>query len=478
MFSKIPDNLCKRTEFRLAAWYSAVFILWSVLLFFIISFLIFTSIRSKERRIVQHKAEKYVDIAKKEGLDHLLDDLEREREFTRDQGLFLVITDHGGEIRYASLPREWEMYNPRTILGGGARKTGERIVFRGKGWFGGEEEADRSDTLEIINRSLPDGATLYLGQSNEEIEDILFRFYEIFFTLLVPLFMLAVSGGVFLSWRTLKPLKELIHAVNRVETGEMNARVPSRNTGDELDELATMFNRMLEKIELLIQGMREALDNVAHDLKTPMARMRASIEKTVQAESDRETLQEALMDCAEESERVVHMLNTLMDISEAETGTMNLYLETVPLSGLIDNICDLYSYPSEEKNIRLSMAVPETLIVWADPNRLYQVIANLVDNAVKYTPENGRVHIAATQMETAVKIMVEDTGPGIPDKDIPRIFERLYRGDKSRSQKGLGLGLALVQAVVHAHNGEITVMNLPGKGTCFTLVVPATRKSA
>lgn len=472
MFSKIPDNLCKRTEFRLTAWYSAVFILWALFLFFILSVLIFTSIRSKERRIVHYKAEKYYDIASKESVGDLLSELKLEQDLTSAYGLFIVVMGRDGTIRHASLPQGWEGYNPRTIVEDGVRKAGEWIVFRGEGWLGGDEAADRGDTLEIIKRSLPDGAILYLGQSSEDIDDILFEFYETFFILIVPLFILAVSGGFFMSWRTLKPLKELIHAVERVESGEMDARVPSRNTGDELDELATLFNRMLGKIECLIRGMREALDNVAHDLKTPMARMRASIEKTVQAESDRDTLQEALMDCAEESERVVDMLNALMDISEAETGAMNLRMERVSLFDLVENICELYSYPSEDKNIRLSMAVPETLSVQADPNRLYQVIANLMDNAVKYTPENGRVHIAAVITDTAVTVTVEDSGPGIADEDITRIFERLYRGDKSRSQRGLGLGLALVQAVVHAHGGEITASNLPGGGACFTLEMP------
>ena len=472
MFSRIRKTLLKKIEFRIAAWYSAVFILWSVLLCVIISFLLFSTVRSKERGQILDKYENYLSEFNESGMSHLIKELERERELSVKQGLLIFIIGPTGEYLYTVLPEGWQRYNPELILQEIRKKPGNWMTFRGKGWLEGESEADSSDRLEIKHFSFDDGSQLYIGQSDQDIEELISDFLETYILILIPIFIAGVMGGLFLSWRTLSPLKELVAAVKRVETGDMDARVPSRGTGDDLDELANLFNKMLERIEILIRGMKESLDNVAHDLKTPLTRMRASIERTAQSDNNKEDLTETLLDCAEESERLVNMLDTLMDISEAETGTMKLHMETLYLPGLLEDICDLYTYPAEEKNIQMVLSVHAPIKVLADRNRLYQVIANLVDNAVKYTPLNGSVSISARHHADYVEISIEDTGPGIANADIKKIFQRLYRADKSRSQKGLGLGLALVDAVIKAHKGEITVANLPQNGTVFKVRLP------
>jgi signal transduction histidine kinase len=166
------------------------------------------------------------------------------------------------------------------------------------------------------------------------------------------------------------------------------------------------------------------------------------------------------------------MLNTLMDISEAETGAMRLAPTRVSLAALIDDMRELYQYVASERGITLESEVPPELEVDADLNRLRQVIANLLDNAVKYTPAGGRVRIEASRREDRVRITVRDTGPGIPDEELPHIWERLYRGDRSRSTPGLGLGLSLVQAIVQAHGGTVAARNLPEGGAEFTVRLP------
>ncbi|HNZ65191.1 MAG TPA: HAMP domain-containing sensor histidine kinase, partial [Smithella sp.] len=192
----------------------------------------------------------------------------------------------------------------------------------------------------------------------------------------------------------------------------------------------------------------------------------------MQREPDKAALQEALLDCAEESGNILNMLNALMDISEAETGVMTLDLKEIDLKELISAIADIYLYDAEEKNIRLVVNIPANLTVHADSTRLRQAIANLIDNAIKYTPPGGCITLDAGSNETNIFISVSDTGGGISPADMPRIFERLYRGDKSRSQRGLGLGLCLVKAIATAHHGAINVQNLPGRGAVFTLTLP------
>jgi signal transduction histidine kinase len=180
----------------------------------------------------------------------------------------------------------------------------------------------------------------------------------------------------------------------------------------------------------------------------------------------------------EESEKVLTMLKTLMDISEAETGTMRLEITSFPVAGLVRDVLDLYQFIAEDKGVSLHWEVSDSLMLDADRPRIQQALANLVDNAIKYTPSQGRVTIRAHQ-ETldgssapVCVITVQDTGAGISDEDIPRIWDRLYRGDKSRHEKGLGLGLSLVKAVVQAHRGQVAAVSRPEEGATFSITLP------
>jgi signal transduction histidine kinase len=271
----------------------------------------------------------------------------------------------------------------------------------------------------------------------------------------------------------LQPVRHLISTTRLIiDTSKFDARVRIGTRGDELAELSTLFNTMLNKIETLISGMRMGLDNVAHDLRTPMTRLRGIAEMALQSENNDDILREALVDCMEESERILAMLNTLMDISEAETGAMKLNLERVSISTIIEEIVDLYSYIAEERNIVIHTLFPEELYLTGDRNRLQQALSNLLDNALKYTAVGGRIEIEALERDQQIIITMKDTGIGIPPEELPRIWDRLYRVDKSRSTRGLGLGLSLVKAVVEAHKGNIEVTSEPLSGSLFSIYLP------
>lgn len=339
--------------------------------------------------------------------------------------------------------------------------------------------AEDDDALEAFTRRLSDGYVLQVGMDADLRHDAMASMRDVFLVIALPVLVLALLGGALMAYRALRPIRHLAETLQAViDTGNVKKRVPAADVRGEFGVFVHLFNRMLDRIEALVIGMHETLDNVAHDLRTPLTRLRARGELALHQDRDAAGYREALADNLEESETVTTMLNSIMDVAEAESGTMPLHLELIRVADPIADVFELYRLVADEKGLELDVDVSAELEITADRHRIRQVVANLVDNAVKYTPSGGRIRVQAAGHDGEVIVRIRDTGIGISTEERPRIWDRLYRGDRSRSERGLGLGLSLVKAIVAAHGGRVGVESAIGTGSEFTVRLPKNERSA
>ncbi len=457
-------ELLSATAFRLTAWYSAIFIISSGLIFSLAFHTLSNTITEQDREQINLKLQEYISTARDEGMDDLIEEISREKEYYRASGYFVRLIDNTNRTLFCSVPRRFKDMDCSQIP----------LAPEGKDHYLRIRRHEDEDVLDILTADLPQGFKIQVGKSSTQRENLIERFYQIFFITLILITVTGFVSGAFLSFKVLSPLRDLIGTVRSISAGSMDARVPVRHkkAGDELDMLARLFNEMLQRIADLVRGMKEALDYVAHDLRTPVARLKAVVESTLQKQAGREELENALMDCAEEADRISVMLTTLMDISEAETGVMRLDLRVQAIKPVILDTVELYEYVAEEEDFSIVVEIAEELETSIDRNRFRQAAANIIDNAIKYGKPGGRLEIKAFRENNRIKLTFSDNGPGISEKDMPHIFDRLYRGDKSRSRKGMGLGLSLVKAVIQGHGFDLDVKSKLGKGTEITIIMP------
>ncbi|MBI3491420.1 MAG: GHKL domain-containing protein [Acidobacteria bacterium] len=455
---------------RIALWYATLFVVGALAIVLLTYYLTATSLAQRDQQIIRGKLGDYAAAYARGGV-RVLEATVRAEQQVAPERLFVRVVDRGAEAIVLSNSEGWD-----------------------------------PSTLETASLQLADGTLVQVGKSTEAREALLARFRAALGLVTLSIVVIALTGGWLATQSAVFPIRRLTLAVRRIiRTGRTDARVPVAGTEDALDELTMLFNTMLDKIEGLVEGMRAALDNVSHDLRTPLTRLRGTAEMALAAaadEHDRERddrvvrYREALADCVEETDRVLVMLNTLMDISEAESGAMTLQREPVALADVVARAIDLYRDVADAKGVALHVArgfIPrqardalsvskgsradaasgsDDVVVTGDRTRLEQVAANLLDNAIKYTPARGEVHVEIRRDADAAVLEVRDTGQGIPADELPRIFDRLFRGDASRTERGLGLGLSLVKAVVEAHGGKVEASSEPGKGSVFTVNLP------
>ncbi len=468
MFVRWRERLRHTLGFRVALWYAAVFVASSFAIIALTYLLLAVSLRQYDRETIQTTLIQYVSAYARGGVDALAREIQRTQASGVQGPVFVRTLGTQRDLVFLSMPDAWRRFDLSQLA---------TPPLNGEQQWAALETGD-GERLEVASVRLPDGTLFQVGQSTERRTELLARFRRVLAALFVSVALIGLAGGALLTWSALQPVHALAATLQQImRTGRTDARVPVSDTGDVLGRLGVLFNAMLDRIDAVVAGMRGALDNVAHDLRTPLTRLRSIAETALQSD-DPAAVRDGLAECLEESDRVAGMLSALMDISEAETGTMQLQLEALNLAELARQTVDLYEDLAEDRGLAIDSERLHDAWVLGDRARLRQVLANLVDNAVKYTPRGGRIELRTALDENHAIVTVADTGIGIAPDDLPRIWERLYRGDKSRSERGLGLGLSLVKAIVEAHGGTVTAESTPGHGTAVTARLSAIRNPA
>ena len=324
--------------------------------------------------------------------------------------------------------------------------------------------------FRVISETLYDGTTVRIGytlrQTRENLEEFALLFWVVTAIILLP----GMICGWLIARGFVSGIRRVSDAAARIAEGDFSQRVEQKNDGAEIDDLVSVFNAMTANTEHLLTELRDVTDNVAHDLRTPLTRIRTIAEITISGPQDLACYRAAIIDSAEDSSGMIAMINSMLEITRIENNFEALKTSTFSLSAQLRQAYEIFSMQAEEKNLEFTLSLPDhDVMINADKLKLQRVISNLLDNAVKFTPENGRVALSLTEEPDALVMRVADSGVGISAADKKHIFERFFRADESRTKPGNGLGLSMVHAIVLAHGASIEVSDTEGGGTTFTI---------
>ncbi len=327
--------------------------------------------------------------------------------------------------------------------------------------------------LRIAYLVMPDERVVVAARSLHDFDSGFERMMIVFAAVAGGVLLLSFICSYLIAWRLCRGVDAVSAAADAIANGDYSRRVMPHNSGSEIDRMMKNFNTMIGNTERLMDELRTISDNIAHDLRTPLTRMLGRAELAVTGDMDQKAYEEAFAENVEECRRMLSLINTMLDITRTESGTGRLQLEQFDLCPLLEQSIGLFNMLAEQKNITLFCRLPEMPVtVTADRVRVQQMIANLLDNAIKFTDCGGRVEVGLQMDGNDVKLSVRDNGCGMSNSELEQIFNRFFRGDSSRTLPGNGLGMSLVQAIVHAHNGSIEIVSTPGEGTFVMVTLP------
>lgn len=371
------------------------------------------------------------------------------------ENVFLLVTDGKGEVKVSSTHNKTIL--EEMVENAASKSTTYRIA-------GESADGSRPIAVRVRKSRLGDGCVLSVGYNVTKDELHALRMGALVGSSLVFVWLVGAGLGAFLGRRFTAPLRKVADAAGRIADGDYSARVPVTSEGQEIVDLENAFNSMAAENEKTLSDLRALTDDIAHDLRTPLTRIRAAAETAALADGEHPLAE----DICEEASSMLEMINTMLDISQTDSRIRRTPREQIEMVAFVGHVIELYSVLAEESSVSLSATMPDApLYVSAHKGRLQQMLGNLLDNALKFTPKGGRIEVRLAS--DPFSLSVANTGPGIPAADIPHVFKRFWRGDGSRSLPGNGLGLALVKAIVTSYGGSVKCESAPGEWTVFTV---------
>ena len=466
-------NMRYSLAFRLTLWYAGIFLVASCVAFLFFYLLITSVIRERTDQDLLEEVSTLASIRKARGIEAALRQASLSAQAAGERKIFFRFLYPTGIAISSSNMASW-----RDI--GIKRDALKRLQEGNEPVFDTIKSPDRQHQIRVLYAMVGRGIILQIGQSMENYTRFIEAFRKIFITTMAILFLLAAAVGWFMARRALTGVETVTQTARRISNGNLQERVPVKKRQDEIDQLASTFNKMLDRIQTLVTGIKEMNDNIAHDLKSPITRIRGISEVTLTTGASLNEYEKMAAGTIEECDRLLDMINTMLVISRTEAGVSSLEKNEIDISAVLRDACDLFQSAAEDKGITLFCQASEKFGIHGDIRLIQRMIANLLDNAIKFTPPDGRVDVSISKNDNDdnqdVNITVSDTGIGISPEDLSQIFERFYRCDPSRSQTGTGLGLSFARTVARAHGGDITVNSVINQGSTFAVTLPVRTK--
>lgn len=453
---------------RLTLWYAGVFAVTAVLAFSLFYLLITNLVGTRIDTDLVRQSDEYNTVLSLQGVGALQRFAVLRAQAAGEEKIFIRLLYPSGVAFSSSNAARW-----RDL---GVNHQAVRAVVNHRGDIIETVKLEHHRYgVRVLYSLLGEGVVLQLGQGLDAEARLFEGFKPIFILAMSVLICFAAAVGWFMARRALAGVSDVTRTARRITSGDLSQRVPIRRHGDEIDQMALTFNQMLDRIAALVGEIREMNDNIAHDLRSPLTRIRGVAEVTLLNGTGLDDYQRMAGDTIEECDRLLDMINTMLLISQTQAGTASPAFEALDLAQLLGQAIDLFQPLAEDRQIRLGVELPESCPLMGDARLLQRLVANLLDNAIKYTPEGGVVRVGlvcGAKGEGVHRLTVSDSGVGISEADLPFVFKRFFRCDQSRSTQGSGLGLSLAQAIARSHGTRIEVESTLGEGSRFSIAFP------
>jgi signal transduction histidine kinase len=454
--------------FRLTVWYAGIFSISSCVAFGLFYFLATQTIMNQVDQELIDKAGYFRTVISRGGIVGAQNLAVIEAQAAGEKQIFFRLLYPTGEVFASSSMSYWKdvRINKEMV---------DRLMSSRVPVFNTVHIAGQKQKARMMYTFVAPNVILHTGLAMNAYSRFLSGFKKIFSISMGFVILFSAVSGMFLSREALYGVAAIRATASTITGSNLNERVPESGSRDELDLLAVTFNRMLDRISALVKSMREMSDNIAHDLKSPLTRIRGFAELALlqETEGDIESYRTMAANTIEESDHLLAMINTMLVISRAEAGEAEFECAPVDLSAMIIDAWDLFVPLAEDKQITFTQQVTPGVCIQGDAGMLQRAFGNLIDNAIKYTPENGRVHLNLQVCgKDVVEIQVKDSGPGIAPQNRQKIFDRFFREESSRTTSGTGLGLSLAKTIIEQHAGSISVQPGENEGSIFIVSLP------